>query len=389
MELLTFAQLRRLLEAETNPGVSIFMPTHCVGRDTRQDPARLKNLLRQVEERLATLGMRPTEAHALLEPAWLLVDDINFWQFNDQGLAIYVARSFFRAYKLPVEVDDSFFVNHRFEIKPLLPLLEGRLFYVLAISLNDARLLECTPHGCQRLALSPDVATSLQKAIGTERDIQSEVMKNEGGVRAPGPAAESLPGAGHGHVEAIQQKVNEDTRFFFRQLDDGVRRAMSDPDAFLVLAGVDKKVRFYRECTQLRNLAPEHIQGNFEHVDDGLLHDRAMAILDPIWHAELNRLQEHYGNASGKGLASNQIEEIVPAAASGRVGILFVSPRATYYGKFDERALAVQPSTADDPEAEDLVDRATVAALRTGAQVVVCEPDEVPGNRAVGAIYRY
>ncbi len=35
------------------------------------------------------------------------------------------------------------------------------------------------------------------------------------------------------------------------------------------------------------------------------------------------------------------------------------------------------------------MDRATVNALRTGAQVVVCEPEQIPGNRELGAIYRY
>lgn len=388
MELVTYAQLRRLLEADASPCVSIFMPTHRQGRDTRQDPTHLKNLLREAEEKLVAQGMRGTEARDLLEPARLLLDDLNFWQFNDQGLAIYMGKGFFRAYKLPVDVDDTCFVNTRFEIKPLLPLLEGKLFYVLALSLNGSRLLECTPHGCNLIPLPEDVALSKERALGGEDEKQTTLQRNDGG-RSTGPAGQRQAGNTHGQAEEIQQQLAEDEKFYFRQLDDGVRRVLNDGDAPLVIAGVDKKVSFYKEVSQLKHIAEDHIQGNPEHVDNGALHDKAMQILEPMWHAELNRQQEQYGNATGKGLASNDVQEIVRESATGRVGILFVSPKATYYGKFDENAQVAKPADADDPEAEDLIDRATVNALMTGAQVVVCDPEQVPGNRELGAIYRY
>jgi hypothetical protein len=390
MELVTYAQLRKLLETGAEPCVSIFMPTHRQGRDTRQDPTHLKNLLREAEDKLVTQGMRGTEARDLLEPARLLLDDPNFWQFNDQGLAIYIGKGIFRAYKLPVEVEDTCFVNTRFEIKPLLPLLEGKLFYVLAVSLNDARLLECTTHGCHIVPLPADVAKSKEDAMGGEDENEPHIHRVEVSYHsAGGVSAFGMAGSAHGHAEDLQQKTSEDERYFFRQLDDGVRRVMSDVDAPVVIAGVDKKVSAYREASQIKHIAEAHIQGNPEHVDNALLHEKAMQILEPMWHAELNRLQEHYGNATGKGLASNDVQEIVRETATGRVGILFVSPRATYYGKFDENSMAAMPADPDDPEAEDLIDRATVNALMTGAQVVVCEPEQVPGNRELGAIFRY
>ena len=388
MELVTYAQLRRLLEAGANPCVSIFMPTHRQGRDTRQDPTHLKNLLREAEDKLVAQGMRPTEARDLLEPARLYLDDLNFWQFNDQGLAIFLGNGFFRSYKLPVEVDDVCFVGERFEIKPLLPLLEGKLFYVLALSLNDARLLECTAHGCQVLPLPNDVATSRVQAVGGPEDKEFQLHRNDGG-RASGSGGISQLGGVHSNSEDIQDKQVEDDKFYFRQLDDGVRRAMNDVDAPVVIAGVDKKVSMYRETSHLKHIAAEHIQGNPEHVENSVLHDKAMCLLEQVWHAEFARLQEQFGNATGQGLASNDVQEIVKETATGRVGILFVSPRATFYGKFDEEFLAFAPADADDPDAEDLIDRATVNALRTGAQVVVCEPEQVPGNHEMGAIYRY
>ena len=36
--------LDELLDCESSPAISLFLPTHTVGREIRQDPIRLKNL---------------------------------------------------------------------------------------------------------------------------------------------------------------------------------------------------------------------------------------------------------------------------------------------------------------------------------------------------------
>jgi hypothetical protein len=54
------ADLEALVERQAGPCVSIYQPTHRAGPDTRryaqQDPIRLKNLLREAGQRLATGG---------------------------------------------------------------------------------------------------------------------------------------------------------------------------------------------------------------------------------------------------------------------------------------------------------------------------------------------
>jgi len=384
MEIVTHAQLRRLVEAGTSPAVSIFMPTHRQGRDVRQDPVRLKNLLREAEDRIVAKGIRPEEGRRMLEEARKLLDDGDFWMHNDEGLALFIGKDFFTGYKLPVPPEELVHVNDRFEIKPLLPMLEGKMFYVLAVSKNDARLLECTPHGCHIVRLPEDVSLSVKEAVPNEDEHQTHLMRHSSAAAGPNAA-----GSYHGQVVDIQASEHEDQMFYFRQLDEGVRRVMSDPDAPVVLAGVDSVTPFYRRASQLKHIVEESIEGNPEHVANERLHQQALEQVQQIWHKELNGLQEQFGNAIAHQRASNEIEDILPAAASGRVGILFVSPRATYYGKFDSEKLAVMPADQDDVDAEDLVDRATMHALMTGAQLVVVEPDQVPGNKEVGAIYRY
>lgn len=52
MNVLSKTELKTLAEARDKWCVSIFMPTHRAGVETRQDPIRLKNLLGETEKRL-------------------------------------------------------------------------------------------------------------------------------------------------------------------------------------------------------------------------------------------------------------------------------------------------------------------------------------------------
>lgn len=357
------------------------MPTHRE-REMRQDPARLKNLLRIAEEKLIEKGMRPTLARDLLEPGRALVDDYEFWTRNQHGLAIYLSNGFSRRFRLPLDVEETALVNDRFDIKPLLPLLNDHAFYVLAVSLNDRRLLECTRHHCERVELPADVPTCIEKAILPGDGHESQTVRYSGNSSNPS----TIAGGFHGQTPDNQHKVLEDQLFYFRQIDSGVRQVMKDPNAPIVLAGVDSIVPYYRQAAACRNIASEAwIHGNPDRVTDAELHHKGLEILEPIWRKELSELQEQYGTAHAHSLASSNIYQIVPAAAQGRVGILFVAPQICHPGKFDSDSMMVDDESAE----EDLIDAAAVKTLMTGGQVVVVKPGEVPGNSEIAAIYRY
>ena len=47
------SHLDELVAMDARPAVSLYLPTHVAGREIRQDPIRLKNLLSSAAERLA------------------------------------------------------------------------------------------------------------------------------------------------------------------------------------------------------------------------------------------------------------------------------------------------------------------------------------------------
>ena len=136
------SDLDELVAVEARPAISLYIPTHVAGREIRQDPIRLKNMLARAEGRLSATRRTP-EIDALLKPAKALLDDDAFWQHQQPGLAIFLAPGFERIHKLPVAVPEEFVLGDYLYIKPLLPLIEDAgPFWLLTISARHTRLYE-------------------------------------------------------------------------------------------------------------------------------------------------------------------------------------------------------------------------------------------------------
>src|SRR5437764_6018575 len=144
------------------------MPRHIGSRDTRQDPARLKNLLNIAENRLAETGVRPADAKRLLAPARALIADEAFWREQSHGLAVFVSQGGMRAFNLPLEPGEHVCAGERFHLFPLLSMFESdRRLVILTISRDSARLYSASretmvpadvnlPKGVQSVAARTD-----------------------------------------------------------------------------------------------------------------------------------------------------------------------------------------------------------------------------------------
>src|SRR5659263_602320 len=102
-----------VLEESTSPCISLYQPTHRHLPETQQDPIRFRNLLRTLEETL--LDQQPKdEVRALLEPFSALAEDHEFWNHNQDGLAVLASRGLFRVYRLQHTVPERVVVAERF-----------------------------------------------------------------------------------------------------------------------------------------------------------------------------------------------------------------------------------------------------------------------------------
>lgn len=382
MDVFTQQQLRELSEAGSSPCVSVYIPTHRMSREVRQDPVLLRDHLRQIQAQMVQEEVSKRDIDEILAPAEALLQDDNFWQNNESGLALFMSKGFFKQLRLPIEVDDTVVVNEHFHLKPLLPLLTDKLFYIVAVSQHAPRLLECTQHSCRELPLPKDVALRIEDAIAGEDEHQNTTQRHSVDTSNPMSAGGSF----HGQAD-IQRKEHEDRMFFLRQLDDGILRTVKHGDLPVVLAGVDSITPFYRRASSLKNIVAEEIHGSPEHVADGDLHQRGVVIMEVLWQEEIRHLQERFNTAMSHDLGSNAVQEVLPAAMQGRVDTLLLPVGKSLWGSFNDGNVEVHSEMEEGDE--DLLDLVAAQTIKTSGRVVSIEPEQMPLSSDLAAIYRY
>ena len=382
MYTLSGEDLKALLDKQTGLCISIFMPTYRTGVEIQQNQIRLRNLIRNTEDKLLASNLHPQEIKTILEPAQALAGNALFWRRQSAGLAIFISASLFRFYCLPLNFGEMIFVTDRFHIKPLLPLLRGdEHFYVLALSQNAVRLLEGTKHSVKEIDLE-GIPKSLAEAPSYDEP-EKQVRFRAG---APGGGDRGAMISGHGqNMEDIKDNILQ----YFRRIDRGLRSFLKDGQAPLVLAGVDYLFPIYKDTNTYPCLMEEGISGNPEGMSMENLHRQAWQIVAPYFQRAESDALAQYRQSLGTGLTCKDIGEIVAAAHHGRVGLLFVAighyQGGTFVPERDEIVLQQEMESGG----EDLLDLAALQTFLNRGTVFALPQEKMPGKELLAAVFRY
>lgn len=386
MSLLLQSEIKALVQRDDGWHVSIYMPTHRLSDQIEQDPIRFKNLVNQSEERLVDAGLRAPEARTLLEPLRELVDSRPFWRHQSDGLAVFISPSVFRYQRLPLNFKELVVVSDRFHLKPLLPLLSGDgRFLLLTLSQQEIRLLRGSRHSIGEVDLH-DIPKSLHEALrwdDPERRLQWHTSSsNEPGMRR----AEF-----HGHMANAEMDSKEFIRRYLQIIDQGLNEILAGQRLPLVLAGVDYLLPIYHQVSAYPNLLEDGIVGSPDELDLSELHAKAWPIVAPRFQQERQEAAGRYEMLAGKdsNLASSDLDQILPAAVFERVETLFIPPDLNRWGRFDPDTAQVTHLSEPEHGADDLIDLAAVHTFLNGGRIYAVDPEEIPGEGEVAAIFRY
>lgn len=388
MSLLSAEELKKLGEQPQGLCVSIYMPAYRIGAEVQQNSIRFKNLLREAEERLLETGMSEREAREILLPAAEKLEDTLFWERQSDGLAIFVADGAFYSYRLPLNFEEFVVISNHFHLKPLLPLLtsDGR-FYILALSQKQLRLLECTRYSVREVELA-NLPKSMESALLYDETALEAKFRI---ATSKGKATHSFmqPGTCHGQGSPDMDDIKRNISHYFHIIESGIGEYIRQEKAPLVLAGVEYLLPIYREANTYPHLVSEGILGNAEILKPEELHAQAWPLVEPLFMEAQHKAIERYKQLAGTGLTSTDVEEAVPAAHYGRVEELFVGVGAHKWGVYnpEDSTLQLHP----DPEAgdEDLLDTAAIETILHGGTVYAVEPDKVPDEAPLAAVFRY
>jgi len=384
MKLLTRDDLDMLAHHRQGPCVSIFTPLKRGGPDKEQNRIRLKNILRKVQKRLEEVGMRNSEIEDFLEPTESFLDSVRRWKQDSDGLVIFVSPQVFRYYRVPSRFQELVVVSDRFHIKPLLPLLTGDgRFYVLAISQNDIRLLQCTHHSLREVALPEDTPISLEEAQQYDVVANGHVQFHSGGGPSGGMVFHTQADDSD---KAVHKKI---VREFVRQVGNGVKKVLSEERAPLVLAGVRDIRALYEDANTYQNLVEEGIDGNPDRTRAEQLREAAWEIIGPMFEEVRNQAVGAYKRFQGTGRASNDLNEVLEASSKGRVEVLLTDLNKHEWGTYDPDSGLVYLHYRQEGGDDDLLNRAALQTLLNGGSVFALETEEMPDGREVAAVYRY
>lgn len=385
MDILNPAALKSLIAQQGKWCVSLYMPTHRAGQEQQQDPIRLKNLLAEAEANLLANGVRRPEVQKLMHPAEELLWDRDFWQHQGDGLAIFLTDQFHKVYRLPVEFEELIHTGNSFHIKPLLPCLgRGIKFYVLAVSMNNARLFEGNADTMSEIEL--DFPTSMESALWMD-DPEKYLNMHSGSISM----GQGKGGAGvfHGHDPADEDKTN--ILRFFQSVNQGLNDLLDEKNIPMVLAGVDYLLPIFREASSYQNLLEDEITGNPDRETLKELHTKAWQIVRPIFEESQKKAFEKYEQLSGQksDLATSDIKTAVKAAVFGQVETIFVPLEMQKWGRYDAENNKVIVQNQPESENEDLYDFAATQTLLNSGQVFAVPPEQMPGGGEIAVILRY
>ncbi len=386
IDFMDIGTIEELINYRDNMCVSIYSPMVQKGADVQGNPVKLENALKEARAQLQDRGLDKPQIDELLEEAQALTNDPQYWQQQDEGLALFMAPGFFDTFRLPMAFEPLTVVSQRFHTKPLLALFTGDgQYYVLALSQDNVRLFRATQHSLEEVE-ADEIPVSIDEALAFE-DPEEQLQHHTTTAGAAGSPSGGADVVHHGH--SMDDEQRQRLRRFLKEVADSVADIVPQTEGPLVLVAVDYLHPMFAEAYQEPNLVEEGIETSLTEISDEELHHRSWEIVSPLLKEAQEEARTTFGNLKHTDQASDDISLIVPAAFQGRVDTLFVALNAHQWGIYDVERNEVQLDDSSHKRGEDLLDFAAVQTLANGGDVYVVDDADVPGGTSIAAILRF
>jgi hypothetical protein len=374
-------EIESLVQEEGWPAISIYMPVSRIGDP--QDSLRYKNFLTKVESRLVNEGMRTTEARSLLEQEYDLVKDTGYWKhLGADGLAVFRSPGTVLRYALPVSFNELVTVGQRFHVRPLLPLLVGGRYVVLALSRNNLRLFQGDRYRLKEIDLPEGVPKSMSEALQYEPEQQLQYHTKTGSVSGQRSAMF------HGHGAGVDDQ-NETLERYFQIIDRTLFPLPENEECPIVLAGTEELHAVYKRISKNRTILSRGIAGSVSELSIDTLYRKAWDIAQEYFsQEEQNAVQNFRDNING-GRVVDDLQTVLTAAFDGRVENLFVAENELVWGEFDPDSRQAVVKKQDNGKITELLDEAVFWTLSKKGTVYIRKRDDMPAFSIICGRLRY
>jgi len=365
--------------------VSIYLPMDKKGKEQNLHLAQalLKQCINQLKTTLVEHQMHLDEIADYLTPVEQLLYKVELWRNPSDGLAIFLdPEDGMQYFKVPIPFEAGTYVASHFYLKPLLPIYHNDgLYYLLELSRDYVKLYEASRYGFKDLYIEDFAPDRLEQAVGF--DYKPKMLQFRTGQNI------HSAGAFHGHGEGKDDDKKEMVSFF-RAVDKGVKKAIVDQNAPLVLACTDYLLDLYRETSTYPNVYDTNVSGDPEFKVKTSLHQASWVLMESYFKRKQTEKVTQFNERYHTQKTSYEIDDILNAALNGRVDTLFIQNDTDIYGIYDMENNEVTIDDHQEIYNTSLTNLAATETFRQGGNVYFLSSDELPvkGN-SMNAIFRY
>lgn len=369
--------LDRLVQSREAINVTLTLPTFKKGEEVQQNPIRFKNLLNEAESKLEQAGCSSQEIDQWLREPRQQLDDLQFWNHTDRGLALYLNSSMYEIFQLPYDLPEQVYVQDHFLITPLIPMVSlSGSWSMLAISPKNLRLLRCTRDDVHDMT-PDDIFTNMESFLDEKPEVHLQYHTSGSGREATF--------FGHGGDNEDGKTV---LRKYLHGVEESVTRTLNRSGEPLLLAGTEEVAALYRSMSKYGRLLDPVVTGSTDERSDQELRDAGWSWIQDQFLKEMHQSLAKLDHADSDRF-TNHLGTIVESTVMGRTDTLFLAMGEQAWGEYDAEANTVHYRNGDDRGATELMNWTAIQAMEKGAHVYVLPKKEMPDAASALALFRF
>jgi hypothetical protein len=354
--------LKKFKNIQAEACVTIILNTHRTHPDNEGDPLRLKNLVKNVEERLYN-DYEKRFVWPIMEKLNALVDSLDHRE-NLDSLILFVNQEIAEFTRLAINVTDRVVIDDTFATRDLVRAEhEQEAYYVLVLSRNDARLIE---------AMNDKPVAEIKGNFPYKNQTLYNTEKQER------------------HTGGSDEKLIEE---FFNRVDKEVQAAIKEHPLPVMLIADERNYTHYMNVADRKEMYMGYLNKNRGDESAKIHH-----IVDDVWPAvhEINRKRneqrlEELGRAVGSGKFLSDINDIWRAILEGRGQTLFVKKGHFKPALISGNEIMLVDKLDRDQKGvcDDVIDEMIEHNLSFGGDTVFLEGDQLEKFQNLALITRY
>lgn len=298
-------------EHGTGRYASIYMPTHPASTSTSiaADRIRFKNAIKQIRNHPDYDKSELGRSLKILEE---LQEDIEFWKYQDLGLAVFFDGNDVRYLKLPFEVNEASYLTSHYVVSPLIIMdAVNTNFYVLDINFTEPRLFYGAQGGLTQVNQA-NMPGALDEEVG-RAEYKKHLQHHSGSDNAF-----------HGHFP--EDIVNDESRKYLKRIAEAVDTYLLDEHAPLLLAGTPNRLGNLRKELTYRHILPEHFEGSVERLNATELYDSAAKLIQSFFIEQTKEAVDRLNSAAPQYVlqSASEITEIATSDTGNRIESLYL-----------------------------------------------------------------